>query len=93
MNTPVVFLAVLLHDDPTRDYVIEVPSFGSDPPNRLRLPTSFAGAAAFDVYELVDPSEWPNEAVFRHVELVPRTTPDLPGYGKSGWQAWRHRAV
>ena len=85
MNTTLVFIAVLVHDeDPDRDYAIEVPSSRNVPPNRLRVPTSFAGAAAFDVYELRDTADWPAEAVFYHVGLVPRTTPDLAGHGIPG---------
>lgn len=78
MTDSLAFIAVLLHDEnPDRDRAIHMPHAADEPPMRLRLPTEFEGAAAFDVYELADASQWPEQAVFRHVATVPRTTSDI----------------
>ncbi|MFP3380252.1 hypothetical protein SB767_28440, partial [Bacillus sp. SIMBA_069] len=70
--------AVLLHaNDTSRDTVVLLENHAPAPPTRLRLPGEFAGAAVFDVYELADDDEWPEQAVYWHVEIIPRTTADL----------------
>ncbi|WP_285116308.1 hypothetical protein [Leifsonia sp. fls2-241-R2A-40a] len=48
------------------------------PPSRIRVPSEFAGASAFDVFELVDDRGWPEEATFQLTSTVPRSTDDLP---------------
>ncbi|MGJ4846604.1 hypothetical protein [Leifsonia sp. Le1] len=71
------FVAVLLHDERTvRDRAVRMPRPFEEPPVRLRIPITFANAAAFDVYDLVDPSGWPDRAVFCHVATVPKTSAD-----------------
>ncbi|WP_374008508.1 hypothetical protein [Leifsonia sp. LS-T14] len=79
MGTSHAFLAVLLDDQQTgRDWVIALPACEDFPPLRIHLPTDFEGAAAYDVYELIDQDEWPEQAVYLHRSIIPRTTPD-PG--------------
>ncbi|MFK3672346.1 hypothetical protein ACI2IX_19440 [Leifsonia aquatica] len=76
MTAQPVFRAVLRHDEDARDRAVLLPTAGARPPVTLRVPTVYAGAAAFDVYELVDDTDWPEQALFRHAGLVPRTTTD-----------------
>ncbi|MFJ3395364.1 hypothetical protein [Leifsonia aquatica] len=76
MTAQRVFRAVLLHDEDARDYSLLVELLDDAAPERLRIPTVYAGAAAFDVYELVDDSDWPEQALFRHTGMIPRTTTD-----------------
>lgn len=69
--------AVLLHaDEPDRDTVLVLQQCSPFPPTRVLVPGDFAGAAAFDVYELADGDGWPEEAVYWHTRVVPRTTAD-----------------
>ena len=71
------FRVVLLHaDEPARDTVLILENPAPTAPTRVRVPRSFAGAAAFDVYELSDDHDWPNEAIYWHSAIVPRTTTD-----------------
>lgn len=73
------FVAVLLHDQRERDVPIELPrSEQSVPPTRIRMQASFEGAAAYDVHELVGAQEWPDQAVYQHVAVEPRSEPDRP---------------
>ncbi|MFJ3395216.1 hypothetical protein [Leifsonia aquatica] len=66
-----------LHDEDARDRTIFAPAVGVRPPARLRVPTVYAGAAAFVVYELVDDTDWPEQALFRHADM----------------RGWRDRAI
>ncbi|GIT81864.1 hypothetical protein LLS1_35330 [Leifsonia sp. LS1] len=75
MTAAPVFRAILLHDEEARDRAVLVPA-ATIPPARLRIPTVYAGAAACDVYELVDDTDWPEQAMFRHAGVNPRTTND-----------------
>ncbi|MFP3467572.1 hypothetical protein [Leifsonia sp. SIMBA_070] len=77
MNAFGVFVAVLLHEDSNRDYAVELPRNENLPPRRILIPTDFLGAAAFDAYDLIDASEWPSQAVFCHVEVIPRTVQEV----------------
>ncbi|MFJ3395300.1 hypothetical protein [Leifsonia aquatica] len=76
MTARPVFRAVLLHDEDARDRAVLLPAAADRPPALLRVPTVYAGAAAFDVYELVDDTDWPEQALFRHAGTIPRTTTD-----------------
>ncbi|MFJ8896585.1 hypothetical protein ACIRCZ_18525 [Leifsonia sp. NPDC102414] len=71
-----MFRAVLLHDDAVRDHAVLVPTAGSTAPIVLRIPALYAGAAAYDVYELDDDDGWPDQAIYDHTGLIPRTTTD-----------------
>jgi hypothetical protein len=75
MNAMPAFRAILLHaDEPSRDTVLLVENHQPFAPTRIRVPGEFAGAAAYDVYELGDDQDWPDEAVYWLAEIVPRTT-------------------
>jgi hypothetical protein len=78
ISRPHAFRAVLLGDDGVPANTLTLPSDVDVPPNRIRVPSDFAGASAFDVYELVDDRSWPDEATFQLVSTVPRSTDDLP---------------
>ncbi|MFF9563922.1 hypothetical protein ACF1AJ_11280 [Leifsonia sp. NPDC014704] len=72
MTDSPTFVVVLLHEDRGRDRALQLPPPGSGtPPVRVRVATTFAGAAAWDVYELVDGGEWPEQAVYHHVAIEP----------------------
>lgn len=72
-----MFRAVLLHaHDPSRDTVLLLDNHGPVAPTRIRVPGEFAGAAVFDIYELSDDEEWPDQAVYWHAAIIPRTTAD-----------------
>lgn len=73
-----VFRAVLYRDDEAIPRELTLPSDVAVPPSRIRIPSEFAGASAFDVFELVDESGWPGEARYRLISTVPRSTDDLP---------------
>lgn len=73
-----VFRAVLYRDDEATPRELTLPSDVAVPPSRIRIPSEFAGASAFDVFELVDDSAWPGEATYRLTSTVPRSTDDLP---------------
>jgi len=42
----------------------------------LRIPAVYAGAATFDVYQLLDDTDWPEQDLLRHKSMIPRTTTD-----------------
>ena len=69
------FVAVLRHDpERARDRVLELPVLNQgSPPTRVRVPTTFAGAAAWDVYELIGSAGWPARVEYRHVGVEPST--------------------
>jgi hypothetical protein len=75
MGEQKTFVAVLLHDEGwERDRALDLPLGDvSTPPVRVRVPTTFAGAAAWDVYELIAAQVWPAQAVYRHIALEPST--------------------
>ena len=72
------FRAVLFRDDEATPRELTLPSDVDVPPSRIRIPSEFAGASAFDVFELVDDRGWPGEAAYRLTSTVPRSTDDLP---------------
>ncbi|MFF9563909.1 hypothetical protein ACF1AJ_11215 [Leifsonia sp. NPDC014704] len=75
MNDEPGFVAVLLSDqDPQADRTIPLPKPHAFPPMRVQLPGDLGGAATYDVFELIDSSEWPEQAVYRYTATVPRTT-------------------
>jgi hypothetical protein len=74
------FRAVLLRDDEATPRALTLPSDVDVPPSRIRVPSDFAGASAFDVYELVDDRGWPGEATYRLTSTVPRSIDDLPDH-------------
>jgi hypothetical protein len=57
-----------------RDRVVELTDLDrGTPPICIRVPTTFAGATAFDVYELISTEGWPRRVGYRHVSIEPRT--------------------
>ncbi|MGH1551105.1 hypothetical protein ACRAWB_18785 [Leifsonia poae] len=83
-STPATFRAMLLRDGkPPR--VLTLPSRLDVPPNRVRIPAEFAGASAFDVFELADDRAWPAEATYQLVATIPRSTEDVPPETRAEW--------
>lgn|GEM_PF-619165 len=83
-STPDSFRAMLLRDGkPPRG--LTLPSRLDVPPNRIRIPAEFAGASAFDVFELADDRAWPAEATYQLVATIPRSTEDLPPATRADW--------
>ena len=80
---PKLFRAVLLRGDTEPPRVIALPTEADAPPNRIRVPSDFAGASAFEVYELADDRAWPEEATYRMTSSIPRSTDDFPSLGRS----------
>jgi len=80
-------MVVLLNDsDPSKDRVLQLPYPLDQPPTRVRVPTTWAGVTAFDVYELTSAAEWPERAVYQHRFIDPRSAEDegLPVRGADG---------
>lgn len=77
MIREVTFVAALLHgSDHSRDRVVELPHLtGGGPPIRVRMPSTFGGAPAWEVYELISDDGWPSRVAYRHVALEPSTQP------------------
>ncbi|MGH1525430.1 hypothetical protein ACRAWC_15815 [Leifsonia sp. L25] len=71
------FIAVLLHDDCTRDVAVFVPRLEPGPPSEFEVLVEYGGAAALDVYECADAGSWPDLVVLRHRETVPCTVMQL----------------
>jgi hypothetical protein len=67
-----------LRDDGRLPRTLTLPTEVDVPPNRIRVPADFAGASAFEVFELVDDRAWPEEATYRLTSTIPRSTEDLP---------------
>ena len=80
ISGPHAFRAVLLRANGELVRTLTLPSDVDVPPSRIRVPSEFAGASAFDVFELVDDRAWPDEATFQLVSTVPRSTDDLPDH-------------
>ncbi|MEN0083179.1 MAG: hypothetical protein AAGC66_00290 [Leifsonia sp.] len=78
MNDQNQFVAVLLYPDSSAgdDRVVLMPRLQPAPPTHLEVITDYAGVAAFDVFELVDDSEWPSQVVFEFRETIPQTLED-----------------
>lgn len=73
--TAVNFVAVLCNERyPSRTTSITLPRQGAKrAPRTIQIPTTFAGAAAMDVFTLTDESAWPVVASYMHRATVPRT--------------------
>lgn len=71
------FIAVLLHDDCSRDSAVFVPRLEVGPPSEFEVLVEYGGAAALDVYECADAQSWPDMVVLRHRETVPCTVTQL----------------
>lgn len=56
--TRTIKAALLYEDGRTLDSVVIVPLIGGCPPGEIRVATTFAGALAYDVYELADEEEY-----------------------------------
>ncbi|WP_348788231.1 hypothetical protein [Leifsonia sp. NPDC080035] len=71
------FVAVFLFPDELRDsFSLRLPIRGPAAPAAIRAATTFAGAAAVDVYRLIDGSSWPASAAYLYAETVPGTVGD-----------------
>jgi hypothetical protein len=74
------FVAVLLYpDESTASVSRRLPIVGAGPPAVIRAAAAFEGAAAVDVFRLVDASAWPEAAAYLYAETVPRTLGDGDG--------------
>lgn len=74
------FVAVLLYpDESTASVSRRLPIVGAGPPAVIRAAAAFEGAAAVDVFRLVDASAWPEAAAYLYAETVPRTLADGDG--------------
>lgn len=71
------FMAVFLFPEEFRDsFSLRLPVRGAEPPAAIRAAATFAGAAAVDVYRLIDGSSWPESAAYLYAETVPGTVAD-----------------
>lgn len=71
------FVAVFLYPDERRDsFSKRLPVVGDGPPAVIRASAAFEGAAAVDVFRLVDASAWPEAAAYMYAETVPGTFGD-----------------
>ncbi|WP_235493433.1 hypothetical protein [Leifsonia sp. Leaf336] len=74
------FVAVFLFpDEASESFSKRLPVIGAGPPAVIRAAAAFEGAAAMDVYRLVDASAWPGAAAYLYAETVPRTLADGDG--------------
>ncbi|MGN6425326.1 hypothetical protein [uncultured Leifsonia sp.] len=71
------FVAVFLFPEELRDsFSLRLPVRGLAPPAAIRAAATFAGAAAVDVFRLIDGSSWPASAAYLYAETVPGTVVD-----------------
>jgi hypothetical protein len=56
---------------------VVVPLIGGCPPGEIRVATLFAGALAYDVYELADDEEFSSMPAYPYRSTIPLTTADL----------------
>lgn len=76
------FVAVFLYPDDSREsFSKRLPAVGAAPPALIRAAAAFEGAAAVDVFRLVDASAWPEAAAYLYAETVPGTLADADGDG------------
>jgi hypothetical protein len=74
------FVAVFLYPDESGDsFSKRLPVIGAGPPAVIRAAAAFEGAAAVDVFRLVDASAWPEAAAYLYAETVPGTLADGDG--------------
>lgn len=77
--TRTIKAALLYEDGRTLDSVVVVPLIGGCPPGEIRVATLFAGALAYDVYELADEEEYSAMPAYPYRSTIPVTTDDLDG--------------
>lgn len=77
--TRTIKAALLYEDGCTLDSVVVVPLIGGCPPGEIRVTTTFAGALAYDVYELDDDQKYSSMPAYPYRSTVPVTTDDLAG--------------
>jgi hypothetical protein len=71
------FVAVFLYPEESSDsFSKRLPIVGAGPPAVIRAAAAFEGAAAVDVFRLVDASAWPEAAAYMYAETVPGTFGD-----------------
>lgn len=71
------FVAVLLYAEDSREsFSRRLPLVGAGPPAVIRAAAAFEGAAAVEVFRLVDASAWPEAAAYLYAETVPGTVAD-----------------
>lgn len=75
--TRTIKAALLYEDRVTLDSVVVVPLIGGCPPGEIRVATTFAGALAYDVYELADDEEYATMPAYPYRSTIPVTTQDL----------------
>ncbi|MEY9950971.1 hypothetical protein [Leifsonia sp. EB34] len=74
------FVAVFLYPDDSAEGVSRrLPIVGAGPPAVIRAASAFEGAAAVDVFRLVDASAWPEAAAYLYEGTVPGTLADDDG--------------
>lgn len=76
---------MLLRHDGGAPRTLVLPTEVDVPPSRIRVPAEFAGASAFEVFELADDRAWPLEATYQLGSTIPRSTDDLPDGGEPAW--------
>jgi len=75
--TRTIKAALLYEDGRTLDSVVVVPLIGGCPPGEIRVATTFAGALAYDVYELADDEQYSSMPAYPYRSTIPLTTRDL----------------
>ncbi|WP_241704996.1 hypothetical protein [Leifsonia shinshuensis] len=71
------FVAVFLYPEETSEsFSKRLPIVGAGPPAVIRAAAAFEGAAAVDVFRLVDASAWPEAAAYLYSGTEPRTLAD-----------------
>ncbi|MGH1523477.1 hypothetical protein ACRAWC_05180 [Leifsonia sp. L25] len=74
------FVAVFLYPGESRESTSRrLPIVGAGPPAVIRAASMFEGAAAVDVFRLVDASAWPEAAAYLYEGTVPGTLEDGDG--------------
>lgn len=75
-----MFVAVLLYPEDSAESISRrLPIVGAGPPAVIRAAAAFEGAAAVDVFRLVDASAWPEAAAYLYEGTVPGTLEDGDG--------------
>lgn len=74
------FVAVFLYPEASAEsFSKRLPVVGAGPPAVIRAAAAFEGAAAVDVFRLVDASAWPEAAAYLYAETLPGTVADADG--------------
>jgi len=74
MSASATFTAILYRTlDPARGSCEQLPLSEPISPTQIRVSATFVGAAAVDVYELADATDWPISAMFIYTTTLPRT--------------------